>query len=230
MAAIGISRTNVHLIKKKYQALGKGNVRLTQSTLRLIRDIDPTKSSYVFPVLENETTQVFADEIRLAITDEFTITSMGIYLKGTLSESEGKATQPYYFTWAPVQNSIKHAVSAGLYDGLFRLGVNNINYIEKWAVKNHEYTPAFSQFQSFITPTSAQQPSSRYLNDAKVPFSPLVSISGAKKQEISISLPKAIDQSISSFVDNQGKTIEVAIKQIAVVFDGMLAQNSARFQ
>ena len=104
MAAIGISRTNVALIKKKYDAIAKGNVRLTQSSLRLIQPINAAKASYTFPVLENDGA-ILADETRLNINDEFTITSMGIYLKGTLSEAEGTIKTPYYFTFAPIQNS-----------------------------------------------------------------------------------------------------------------------------
>ena len=78
-------RVDFDLIKGKYSRNGKGNVRLTQSSLFLTQTIDPTKSSYDFEVLENQTQSLTNDQIRLNLNDEFIITSLGVYLYGTYS-------------------------------------------------------------------------------------------------------------------------------------------------
>ena len=65
------SRVNFSLIKQNYNKIGKSNVRLTQSSLFITKDIDATKSSYDFDVLENQTQTLQPDEIRLNINDEF---------------------------------------------------------------------------------------------------------------------------------------------------------------
>ena len=46
------SRINFKTIIAKYAKLGKGNVRLTQSTLYLTKPINPTTTVYNFDVLE----------------------------------------------------------------------------------------------------------------------------------------------------------------------------------
>jgi hypothetical protein len=236
MYQVGISRNNVNLIKKKYDAIGKGNVRLTQSNLRLIRTIDPTKSSYTFPVLESETASLLPEEIRLNINDEFVITAMGIYLKGYVevdNEQIGKIKTTQYYTYSPITLSAGFLKAKALYDGVFRLSVNNINYVENWAVKNHEYVPQYQQWAAAVDATTgliSNEPSTRFMEDAKVALSPMVTLSGAKKNDLTITLPQAIGTPGTTIKDTNGDIITLSINEICISLDGFLAQNASKFQ
>jgi ethanolamine utilization protein EutA (predicted chaperonin) len=79
-----LNRVNFNNIIEKYKSIGKGNVRLTQSTLFLTKDIDSTKTVYNFDVLEQQSGTVPDDNIQLNINDEFIVTDIGIYLQANI--------------------------------------------------------------------------------------------------------------------------------------------------
>ncbi len=72
-------RNNFALIKRKYDAIAKGNVRLTQSELVLFQPFNPTSTLYRFPLLENEGTPLQPEQ-RLNLNDEFVTSQIGIFL------------------------------------------------------------------------------------------------------------------------------------------------------
>ena len=82
-------RKDFSIIKKQFKENGKGNVRLTQSSLILLQPISTTRTVYSFPVLENDNaTGILPQEIRLNQNDEFTITQLGVYAVGTVQTGE----------------------------------------------------------------------------------------------------------------------------------------------
>ena len=232
-----MARQNFTKIKGAYTKLGKGNVRLTQSNLFLVQTISPTKTTYTFPVLETETTGILADEIRLNINDEFITTHVGIYLRGQVTDEAG-VTTPILHTYAPVQLDSNFIVANDLYNGFMRIAVNNINYVDKWGIKKHEYRSVSPQFQqgsilvggvATLQGTSTM-PTARFEADGVYDCSPMVTLSGAKKNEVTIVLPRAISQCTGAWNSNQGEAIEVSITSIAINLFGYLAQNGAKFQ
>ena len=231
-----MSRQNFTKIKTAYTKLGKGNVRLTQSNLFLVQTISPTKTTYTFPVLETETTGILADEIRLNINDEFITTHVGIYLRGQMTTATN--TSPMLHTYAPVQLSGDFVKSSDLYNGFMRISVNNINYVDKWGIKKHEVRSVSPQFQqgtltlggvATLQGTSTL-PAAKFEADGVYDCSPMVTLSGAKKNEVTIVLPRAIDTSTGVWNDNAGALCTITITSIAINLFGYLAQNGAKFQ
>jgi len=228
------SRVNFSLIKSNYNKIGKGNVRLTQSSLFITKDIDPTKSNYDFDVLENQTQTLQPDEIRLNINDEFIVTDLGVYLYGTWTASTpenvkiGQGTQ--LLTYAPVELDGNAIVSKNLYAGQLKIAVNNIVYLEKWDTRKHELVTR-TQFATMLAGTNvATMPSNDFSTDGMMAFSPLLTLSGAKKNDISIRLPQSIAGSTITWKDQKGNTISMQISKIALRMYGLNAQNGAKFQ
>lgn len=227
-------RVNFSLIKSKYNQIGKSNVRLTQSSLFLTKDIDPTKSNYDFDVLENQTQTLQGDEIRLNINDEFVVTHLGIYLYGTwdakTAEGAKIGTGTQLLTYAPLELDGNAIVSKNLYAGQLKIAVNNIVYLEKWDTRKHEKVTR-TQFASQLAGTTvATVASNDFSEDAMIPFEPMLTLSGAKKNDISIRLPQSINPSACTMLDQKGNTITVNITKIGVRMFGLNAQNGAKFQ
>ena len=228
------SRVNFSLIKANYNKIGKGNVRLTQSSLFITKDIDATKSNYDFDVLENQTATLQADEIRLNINDEFIVTDLGVYLYGTWTAKDAEAvkigTGTQLLTYAPLELDGTAILSKNLYAGQLKIAVNNIVYLEKWDTRKHEMVTR-TQFATQLAGTNvATMPSNDFSSDGMMPFSPLLTLSGAKKNDISIRLPQSISGSTVTWLDQKGNTISMVISKIALRMYGLNAQNGAKFQ
>lgn len=229
MANASGKRVNFSLIKDKYAKMGKGNVRLTQSSLFLTKDIDPTKSTYDFDTLENQQGTLQGDEIRLNINDEFIVSHMGIFLYGTwTADNQGVkiGTAPQLLTYAPLEIGADTINSKGLYAGQLKIAVNNIVFLEKWDLRKHELVTR-TQFAGFAKATTA---SNDFHSDGMIEMSPLLTLSGSKKNDITIRLPLSISPSKANFINDAGETITVNITKIAVKMFGLNAQNAAKFQ
>jgi len=230
-------RINLSLIKSKYDKIGKSNVRLTQSSLFITKDIDPTKSNYDFDVLENQTQTLQPDEIRLNINDEFIVTHLGVYLYGTWTIGDAPrlpfSTGNQLLTYAPLELDSESISVKNLYSGQLKIAVNNIVYLEKWDTRKHEKVTR-TQFTSEVNSVNgvapATMPSNCFEDDAMIAFEPMLTLSGAKKNDISIRLPQSISPASVIFVDQQGRSVTCNITKIALRMYGLNAQNGAKFQ
>ena len=230
-----MGRINYGVIASKYRTLGKGNVRLTQSSLFLRKAIDPTKTVYNFDVLENQTQTLQADEIRLNINDEFITTQMGLYLTGNVTKEDG--TLVYggvrLFTNVLEQQDIVQASNVlPLYDGDLKIAVNNIVYLEKWDTRKH-YVSTRTQIgseSSVTTIHNASWDSNTFAKDGMYAVEPMLTLSGAKKNDITLRLPTAISNGTFTYVDSRGTTVNIVINGIALLLRGLNAQNAASFQ
>ena len=97
-----MSRINYANIMAKYKTIGKGAVRLTQSSLYLTKPIVSTQTTYTFDILETQTATQQADEIRLNLNDEFICSTLGLYLEGDL-QNPGNTGIKRLFTYAPME-------------------------------------------------------------------------------------------------------------------------------
>jgi hypothetical protein len=223
-------RANFSLIRKKYEAIGKGNVRLTPSTMYLTQLIAATKSAYTFDVLENQTGTLQPNEIRLNSNDEFVVSHIGVMLEGTYG---ALATSPKIrFSYAPIELSTNCGTVLDLYNGFLKIGVNNIIYLDKWDTKKCEKN-TFTQFTNQVVGTSASaHPSNDWSSDTMIPLSSLLTLSGAKKNEVTIQLPTAIAPVLVgvTYSDTGGAPTQIIINRVAIRFFGLLAQNGAKFQ
>lgn len=231
-----LQRVDFNSIKAKYKRLGKGKVRLTESSLILKQAIQPNKTAYNFPVLDTNAgnaVSVLPEEIRLNINDEFIITKCGIYLGGkyfneNLPQPDGV---PVWFSAVPYElGGSGWVLLQRLYNGNLSIAVNNINYIDKWDVKKHEFR-GITQFQNTsVGQPFATSPNMRFLEDGMVPMTPNVTLSGAKKNDINIVLPDTLILPPAVAWLTPNGIITVNVDTVIVAFRGFLAQNASNFQ
>lgn len=227
-------RVNFEIIRSQYRRRGVDNVRLTQSSLLLIQSIDPNKTVYSFDVLESQVANLLPQEIRLNINDEFITTNIGVYLYGNIGFGDPVSKQPIMLSYSPFETAADFLSVAPLYDGQLKIGVNNIIYVEKWDLKKHNFVPR-TQFDSYDTGTTlmASQPSMDYEHNGMFAADPMVTLSGAKKNEITISLAQALKSATGTWQTVSGgvaKPVTVTIDKIAIFLRGLNAQNASKFQ
>lgn len=227
-------RINFEIIRNQYRKRNVNNVRLTQSSLLLIQPIDPNKTVYNFDVLESQVANLLPQEIRLNINDEFITTDIGVYLYGNIGSGDPVSKQPIMLSYAPFEADASFLPVAPLYDGQLKIGVNNIIYVEKWDLKKHNFVPR-TQFDSFDTAVTlmASQPSLSYERDGMFETDPMVTLSGAKKNEITISLAQALKAASGTWVSNTGgvaTNVTITLDKIAIFLRGLNAQNASKFQ
>jgi len=225
------SRLNFAKIRGEYEKRGVKGVRLTQSSLFLTQAIDPTKANYSFDVLESQNTNLQPDEIRLNINDEFIITHQGLYLYGRTTVGDPVTAQsPILLTTAPIELNSATMELDNLYAGTLKLAVNNIVYTEKWDVRKHQ-VKSRTQFASFIAGVPvATIPSLHIEDDGMISLEPMLTLSGAKKNDLNLNFVKAFAPKTFAFKGQDGVTQNIVIDRIAWRFYGLNAQNAAKFQ
>jgi|688.fasta_scaffold20537_25 hypothetical protein len=227
------SRINFKTILAKYNKVGKANVRLTQSTLVLSKPISATTTVYNFDVLESQTQTLLGDEIRLNLNDEFIITSLGFYIQarvldGALNDTGAKVLLSY----APFEaNSLQASRIANFWNGAFQIAVNNIIYLDKYDTRKSLFVPR-TQFANFsaLTGTPSTQPSVDFSKDAMYSAEPLLTLSGAKKNNLILTLPQAISAGTFTVTDNGGVNYSLVADRVVCLARGLNAQNGASFQ
>ena len=230
-------RLNYSVLNAKYSKIGKGNVRLTQSSLFLTKPINQTVTSYNFDVLETQTQSLQADEIRLNLNDEFNITEIGLYLVGYIGDNTRETFNPNtkLFTYAPYHLSLADATKLqSFYAGTFKIAINNIVFMEKWDTAKHECVTR-TQINPYkvgvdATPVLALENSQDLSKDGIYPTANIITLSGAKKNDITINLPTAIKPSVLPYVDSQGVASTITIDRVGCLLRGFNAQNAASFQ
>lgn len=230
-----MGRVNFANIISKYKGIGKGNVRLTQSTLILTKPILPTTATYQFDVLETQTSTLQGNEIRLNLNDEFIITTMGVYLEASVVVQEGSRTingGRTLFTYVPLENKADLITLNDVYNGSLQIAVNNIVYLDKFDTKKSECRPRtqYGNFSNATTILQATQASSEFSKNAMFPVEPLLTLSGAKKNTITLTLPNAVTSQFFTLTTDTGAQVTYTIDRIALVMRGLNAQNGASFQ
>lgn len=235
-----MGRINYATILAKYKRVNKANVRLTQSTLFLTKPISATATTYNFDVLETQTSTLQADEIRLNLNDEFIITTMGMYLIAEQQTGDGAGATltgvKRLFTYAPMQlDGVTAAKLQNFYAGALQISVNNIVYLDKWDTRKHEFVPRTqdSNFQAAAAAFQATQGlinANEFSKNAMFPVEPLLTLSGAKKNNITLQLPTALTSGTFTLVDDKGATNTWVINRVGLLVRGLNAQNGASFQ
>lgn len=224
-----MARLNYANIISKYRNIGKGAVRLTQSSLYLSKPIVATQTTYNFDILETQTATQQADEIRLNLNDEFIVTTMGLYLEADFLNPAATGIKRL-FTYAPVELNGSNSAVENFYNGTFQISVNNIVFLDKWDTRKHEYIPQ-TQFQNFVAGTSAATTSMQQMSKAGMfPVEPTITLSGAKKNQLTLQLPTAINSTTVTFTDDSTGVVNYRINRVSVLLRGLNAQNGATFQ
>lgn len=224
-----MSRVNYANILNRYKAIGKGNVRLTQSTLILSKPLSASQTTYSFDVLETQNSTLVGTETRLNMNDEFIITSLGIYIQATVSNVAGTANYgTKWFTYAPSQGDASVGTLNPIYNGNLQIAVNNVVYLDKFDTGKSLFIPR-TQDTSFTTPNASTLGSVNYAKDGMVAIEPTLVLSGAKKNNIVINLASAAAPAALTITNNIGTTV-YTFNRIAVIMRGLNAQNGASYQ
>jgi hypothetical protein len=224
-----MGRVNYKVILEQYKRNGKGNVRLTQSSLYLTKPISATQTSYNFDVLETQSATLIENEIRLNLNDEFVVTQMGFYLQATVTDSLGANLGRVLLTHPQTNQEAGLGTLNNFYQGAFQIAVNNVIYLDKWDTQKHLFVPR-TQLGNFATPTQATNDSVDFSRNSMYSVEPLVTLSGAKKNDLKLQLPAAITGGNFTMKANDGTSIVYTIDRVACLLRGLNAQNGASFQ
>ena len=225
------SRVNFRTIIDKYRANGKGNVRLTQSTLYLSRAINTASTTYNFDVLETQNATLQNNEIRLNLNDEFIITQLGVFVETQIQDAMSVNLGTKLFTYAPIQLNSNMAGLIPLWNGSLQIAVNNIVYLDKFDTGRSHYVPRTQEGPASAATTivNAAIGSVNYGENGMADIEPMLTLSGAKKNNITLTLPQALTTPSTNFVTDSG-TIKFVPSRIVVLCRGLNAQNGASFQ
>lgn len=234
-------RNSYKVILAKYQNVNKGNCRLTQSSLLLIRDINASANSYTFPILTTDgVNTIQPEEIRLNQNDEFISYDISFYLLAdvTQGESPNDLWSKYYLPYAPIELDRSFAELSRIWDSYLEIDVNKISRLAKWDMKKHNFIP-FTQFKSVSTGLPyATQPNLNYSDDGTFPMQPMLTLSGAKKNDIILTLQNGAiptgkfgNFTVPDHTAEAGSSnLTITVNRLALFFRGMLAQNASSFQ
>jgi hypothetical protein len=225
-----MGRVNYKVILDQYKRNGKGNVRLTQSSLYLTKPISPTQTSYNFDVLETQSATLVENEIRLNLNDEFIVTQMGFYLQATATDALGAPLGRVLLTHSQTNQEAGLGTLNNFYQGAFQIAVNNVIYLDKWDTQKHLFVPR-TQLSNFVLGSAqATNDSVDFSRNSMYSVEPLVTLSGAKKNDLKLQLPTAITGGNFVMTANDGSKITYTIDRIALVMRGLNSQNGASFQ
>lgn len=193
----------------------------TQSYLRLEKQLG-TQSSITFDVLNNQGAQT-VNEKRLAITDSFVITSLSIlfYTYDTTVANSQEKTALQTFPDANVFAGAGEADSLqGIYNGFLSVRVNSVVYIDSLDIYRF-YRVGVAQQGVETTTTPSSYLRSQWSNGdyGFYGLTPTIELSGATKNEITITLPSNISVAPAA----NYKTFVVCYMR------GLLRQNNAQF-
>jgi hypothetical protein len=154
---------------------------------------------------------------------------MGFYLQADVTDSMGASLGRVLITAPPTQNNYALGSLNNYYQGAFQIAVNNVIYLDKWDTAKHKFVPR-TQFGGFKTPNNASLDSVDFARNSMYSVEPLVTLSGAKKNDLKLQLPTAITAGTFTLQDNNSVSATYTINRIALVMRGLNSQNGASFQ
>lgn len=226
-----MQRASYQLILAKYKERNKGSVRLTQSSIILIQPIQSNTKTYNFPILQSDNqSPALPQEQKLNLNDEFITYQVGYYLRSGQRGTTGGLTGAMYLTYVPVELNGALAPLNAAYEGKMTIDINGIKRLENWDMLRHKCIPR-TQYQDFsVGIPQATQPSICYNEAGVTEMQPMITFTGAKKNEITISLSDSISSGLTYDFATKTGALVYEVSQLVLIFRGMLAQNAAKFQ
>ena len=184
-------------LRQQYRDIGASNVMLTQSNLVLVQPIQAGRTQYTFEILNNEGNPL-SYEIRLAQTDAFHMTAaqLLIGLGGAPDDSQAKFIS-YPNDMEIVAAGSLSADYRNVYNGEFDISIDNVKVIQSISSSFAEYTP---QTQGLVAGAGNNVDQIRQASDSTFYFSPTINLSGAKKNQLTLTLPNAIASAVANQV------------------------------
>lgn len=198
----------------------------SQSYLRLESAVLGTQSEITFNVLNNEGT-VNETEQRLALTDTFTVTELGIFLMKVTTAGTNRSGVLHTFPNANVfTGSGESANLQNIYNGYFKATVNGVQYIPKMDMLRFYRVGAAQKTVGTSTYDATNNTSNKYLestwdnpNYGFYPLTPQLNLSGAWKNSLAITCPASVAMAGTS-----------SSNYVVLILRGFLNQNAANFR
>lgn len=190
--------TNQMLFKKlksQYARIGKRDIMLTQSNLFLVQDLTAVNTQYTFEILNNEGTPK-SYEIRLAQTDSFHLSGIQFFI----SDAGATPDDPTVELLTYENQVLLGAGFAGwrsLYKGQFDITINNVTVLQSLSAQKFKYVP---QTQHLVAGAGNAVDQVRWATDSMFYFAPTLNISGAKKNQITLTIPQAVAGAVANQV------------------------------
>jgi hypothetical protein len=191
------------------------NAKLTQSFLRLENTLIVGKTSFQFPVLNNQPNSspgvVFNTEQRLVQQDSFVAAMWGVFLSLPTSATDAA------FILHTYPNATVFAANAGplevIYNSYFQLAVNNDIILPAWDSSRHRNVPQTQNAVGITAQTVFAIDQIDLGSDGFYPVEPNLVFIGSKNNVLNLIMPAAV-------------ATVAAFTRITVILRGVLAQNS----
>ena len=176
-------------LRQQYAAIGASNVMLTQSNLVLAQPIQAGRTQYTFEILNNEGNPL-SYEIRLSQTDSYHMTAMQLMFGlGTAADDSQLKLLSYPNDAEILAAGAVSADYRNIYNGEFDISIDNVKVIQTISSSFAEYTP---MQQGVVLGAGNAVDQIRQASDSTFYFAPTINLSGAKKNQITLTLPNAI--------------------------------------
>lgn len=198
-------------LKKAFQGIPNLDTdlfKLTQSYVRVEQALVAGQTLYTFPVLANQGA-TFNTEQRLNLQDSFVVSSIGVFLGLPTSATDAAYklfSYPNFFFFAA-----NAAPAQALYNGKLNIAVNNNTILPAWDIQRHWCTTDVQQ--NAAVAAAVFQDKYNGSEDGYYPCEPNIVLVGSKNYQVTIQLPA-------------GLVTVSALSRVAIVFRGILAQNS----
>jgi hypothetical protein len=201
--------------------------RISQSTLIFKQPIVAGNSTYTFGVLQNQA-PVLPGEIRLALQDIFTVTTMAIGFSGTINFAGPPAiARRVYFFAPPAQLGAAALNLFPLYEGNCKVVVNEVSYLLNWDLQRHLFAGQTQINDVAGSPNTLNQVSGS--KDAFFPVTPGIVLNGNAKNEFTIQMPtnQLAPAAGLAYANAAGQAYTINIDEVVIITRGYLAQNSS---
>ena len=201
--------------------------RISQSTLIFKQPIVAGNSTYTFGVLQNQA-PVLPGEIRLALQDIFTVTTMAIGFSGTITTAgPGAFSRRVYFFSPPIQLGQAALNLFPLYEGNCKVVVNEVSYLLNWDLQRHLFAGTTQINDTVGGSNTFNQISGS--KDAFFPVTPGIVLNGNAKNEFTIQMPtnQMAPAAGLTYTNAAGDALTIAIDELVIITRGYLAQNSS---
>lgn len=108
--------------------------------------------------------------------------------------------------------------------------MNNIVYLDKYDTRKSEIIPISNDQSTLAGTNAAMVGSNDFSKHGLYGTEPMLTLSGAKKNQLQLTLPTSLDIATFGYTDNAAQKYLVKVDRIAVKFLGLNAQNGASFQ
>ena len=201
--------------------------RISQSTLIFQQPIVAGNSSYQFGVLQNQA-PVLPGEIRLALQDIFTVTTLAIGFSGTIDFAGPPAiSRRVYLLSPPAQLGAAALNLFPLYEGTCKVTVNEVSYLLNWDLQRHLYAGSTQINAVAASPNTLNEVAGS--KDGFFPVSPGIVLNGNAKNEFTIQMPNNQLAPVAGLVYTtaNGDACTVNVDRIFIMARGYLAQNAS---